>query len=181
MANKWTKCWTQNISNKHNHHLKCITVSCSGIIIAHSKNNKVAKLFFMFGKLKRNQQNSCQDLWFNIRTIIVVRWLEDTDFLSSLLFRKTNLYVRGGEEEPIISMYFFSRHHGRRFKKMRTNLTIIEYYCFLDLRHRVKGRTCWSHDRWSPCPGMGESTSSGRKMEVFICQPGECLWLVSGK
>lgn len=158
-----------------------VSVSCSGIIIAHSKNNKVAKLFFMFGKLKRNQQNSCQDLWFNIRTITVVRWLKDTDFLSSLLFRQTNLYVCGGEEEPIISMYFFSRHHGRRFKKMRTNLTIIEYYCFLDLRHRVKGRTCWSHDRWSLCPGMGESTSSGRKMEVFICQPGECLWLVSGK
>ena len=37
----------------------------------------------MFGKLKRNQQNSCQDLWFNIRTITVVRWLKDTDFLSS--------------------------------------------------------------------------------------------------
>ena len=155
--------------------------SCRGITIPHLKNNKAAKLFFMFGKLKRNQQNSSQDLWFNIRTITVVRWLKDTGFLSSLPFRKTNFYVCGGEEQPIISMYFLSRHHGRRFKKMRKNLTIIEYYCFLDPRCRVKGRACWSHDRWSACPGRGESASSGRKMEVFICQQGECLRLVSGK
>ena len=91
----------------------------------------------MFGKFKKNQQNSCQDLWFNIRTITVVRWLKDTDFLSSFLFTKTNLYVWGGEEEPIISMYFFSRHHGRRFKIMRTNcysalfIQLFFYFLFL--------------------------------------------------
>lgn len=102
--------------------------------------------------------------------------IKDTDFLSSFLFAKTNLYVCGGEEELIISMYTSSVGiMVGGFKIMRTNLTIIEYYCFLDLRRRVKGRACWSHDRWSPCPGRSESSiiwwedegASANKVHVY--------------